>query len=413
MTPNVQIPTDANGSRAEPARTSPKPSVPGSRIERVEVDRVFVPFKQEIQWSAGRRPGTTRLVVRVHTADGTVGVGETICLLEFIEPVLIRTLIPLAVGEDAFDVERICRKAEGAGYYHHKRALVMALCGLEMALWDVIGKKAGLPLHQLWGGSYREDVPLVAYLQSGDPRHIAREAAGFVEQGYGTVKVKLGLGEDRDVELVKAVREAVGPRVKVRGDANGAWTVGTAKRLLRKLEAYDLEYVEQPLPLEDLPGHALLRKQSSVPIALDESAYTLQDVMAIVRQEAADVVLLDPHEAGGLLATRKAAAVCEAAGIPVTLHSGAELGVSLAAYLHLAASIPNLLLAIDNQTHNIAGDVVTDPVSAVRGTMRPPTGPGLGVRLDPERVRRHRADGIANPYLDPDRPGWFPTKPQY
>ena len=397
MTPAVQIVHDAAGSR----------------IERVEVDKVFVPFRQEVQWSAGRRPGTTRLVVRVHTADGTVGVGETICLLEFIEPVLVKTLVPLVVGEDAFDIERICRKAEGAGYYHHKRALVMALCGLEMALWDVVGKRAGLPLHKLWGGAYRDEIPLVAYLQSGDPRQIAREAAGCVEGGYGTVKVKLGCGEERDVELVRAVREAVGPRVKVRGDANGAWTIGTAKRILRKLEPFDLEYVEQPLPLDDLAGHAHLRKQFPVPIALDESAYTLQDVMAIVRAEAADVVLLDPHEAGGLLAARKAAAVCEAAGLPVTLHSGGELGVSQAAYLHLAAVLPNMLLAMDTQTPNIAGDVVADPPPIVRGTMRPPAGPGLGVTLDPDRVRRHRADGIANPYLDPARPGWFPTKPQY
>ena len=157
----------------------------------------------------------------------------------------------------------------------------------------------------------------------------------------------------------------------------------------------------------------MLRKQSAVPIALDESAYTLQDVMAILREEAADVVLLDAHEAGGLWAAKKAAAVCESAGIPVTLHSGGELGVSTAANLHLAASIPNMTLAVDTQYFNQTEDVVTEPFRHSRGMMRVPEGVGLGVELREDQLRALAADSIRNPYLDPARPGWFPVKPQY
>jgi glucarate dehydratase len=384
-----------------------------TRITAVRHAKVFVPFAHEVKWSGGTRPGTTRLIVSVETAGGVVGVGETICLLEFIEPVLAKTIAPLAVGEDACAVERLVRKVEGAGYYHHKRAMVMALAGLEMACWDVVGKAAGMPLCKVWGGPYRRRVPVAAYIQSDDPAHIAKEAAGAVARGFGTVKVKVGMGEQLDVELVRAVREAVGPAVKVRADANGAWTVGTAKRTLRKLEPFDLEYMEQPLPLEDLRGHAHLRQCTAVPIALDESAYTLQDVHAIVEAGAADVVLIDPHEAGGLLQARKQAAVCEAAGLPVTLHSGGELGVGTAAYLHLAATIPNLTLAIDLQYPNMSRDVLPARLPFEDGTMTPPTGPGLGVEPDPARVQAHLTDTIPNPYLDPSRPGWFATKPAY
>ena len=384
-----------------------------TRITRITCDKVFVPFLHEVEWSAGTRPGMTRLVVQVETADGTVGLGETICLLEFIEPVLRETIAPLALGEDACDIERLLRKVEGAGYYHHKRAMVMARAAVEMACWDIIGKQARMPLHRLWGGRYREGVPIIGYIHSARPDDAARQAAEFVARGFGTLKVKLGMGEALDIELIRAVREAAGATVKIRGDANGAWTIGTAKRQLRKLEPFDLEYCEQPLPLEDLAGHALLRRSCSTPIALDESAYTLQDVHAIIAAQAADVLVLDPHEAGGLIQARKQAALCEAAGLPVTLHSGGELGISMAAYLHFAVSVPNLTLAIDCQYPNMSADITAQRHAFADGTMTPPTAPGLGVELDREALARLATKEIPNPYLDPRRPEWFATKPAY
>lgn len=382
-------------------------------IQRISHTKVFIPFRHQIEWSAGTRPGITRLVVEVETSDGTIGLGETLCLLEFVEPVLEKTVIPLAVGEDACDIERLLRKVEGAGYYHHKRAMVFARAAVEMACWDIIGKKAQMPLCNLWGGRYRDRVPIIGYIQSAKPDDVAREAAEYAKRGFTTLKVKLGMGEALDVDLVRAAREGGGAAIKVRGDANGAWTIGTAKRQLRKLEPFDLEYVEQPLPLEDLTGHAHLRQACGIPIALDESAYTLQDVHAVIAAQAADVLVLDPHEAGGLLPARKAAAVCEAAGLPVTLHSGAECGISLAAYAHFAASVPNLTLAIDCQYPNLSADMISEPFDLGAGYLTPRTGAGLGVTVDPAAVAAHKTLEIPNPYLDPSRPSWFATKPSY
>jgi glucarate dehydratase len=384
-----------------------------TQITHVEYQKVFIPFHQTVEWGAGTRPGTTRLIVQAHTADGTVGVGETICLWEFVEPVLARTIIPLVLHEDACDIERLCKKVEGAGYYHHQRALVAALCGVEMALWDVIGKHAGMPLYKLWGGGYRSLIPLVGYVQAKQPEQAAEAAARFVAAGYQTIKVKIGMSPESDLAIVSATRAAIGSAVKLRADVNGAWTMGTAKRMLRKLEAYDLEYVEQPLPMDDLRGHAELRRQFSTPIALDESAYTMQDVLNIIRAEAADVLLLDPHQAGGLSRCRKAAAIAEAAGLPVTLHSGAELGFSTAAYLHLAATLPNLMLALDTQYSNQSDDLVTEPHLCAAGMMHVPAGVGLGRQLDAAKLARYQAEGIRDAYLDPAHPEWFPTKPQY
>jgi glucarate dehydratase len=241
---------------------------------------------------------------------------------------------------------------------------------------------------------------------------LAEQAKDAVAKGFRTIKLKLGIGQEDDIAIVAAVREAVGPRARIRGDANGAWTMATAKRQLRALERYDLEYIEQPLPLEDLAGAAELRRQISTPLALDESVFTLGDVANAICQRAADVLVLDPLKAGGLLPVRKAAAVAEAAGIPVTLHSGGEAGVGLAACLHLAATFPNLLFDVDCQYPNLSTDIIAEPFTFAP-YMAPPEGPGLGVELSRGMVHRLATDVISDPYLDPTKPEWFPCKPQY
>ncbi|MFO1313780.1 MAG: mandelate racemase/muconate lactonizing enzyme family protein [Burkholderiales bacterium] len=374
---------------------------------------VRVPVRTPMVWASGVRTGVTRLVVEIETAGGVVGWGETICLLDAIPAVLDNVVIPLAQGRTVDAVESFHRHVQGAGYYHHKRAAVMATCAVEMAMWDAFGKVCGQPLHRLWGGQWRTRIPLSAYLLQSDPVQVVADARAYREAGYETFKLKIGYDERSDVELTRLVREEIGADAPLRLDVNGAWTPGTAKRQCHKLLRYDPAYVEQPLELDDLAGHASLRASQPIPIALDESAYTLQDVGNIVRAQAADVILLDPHEAGGLWPTIKAAAIAESVGIPVTLHSGGELGLSQAAYLHLAASIPNLSLAIDNEIAHLAADVIARPFSVDRGALAVPQGPGLGVTLDHAAVERYAVNDIKGAYLDPRRPGWFPTKPAY
>ncbi|MFN8523497.1 MAG: mandelate racemase/muconate lactonizing enzyme family protein [Chloroflexota bacterium] len=383
------------------------------KIERVETTLVFVPFHSPHLWGSGRRPGITRIVLRLFTDAGVVGIGESICLLEFVQPVLEHTIIPLALGEDVHDIERIYRKVEGAGYYHHKRAMVAALCAIEMACWDAIGKGAGVPLFQLWGGAYRATIPLIRYLHVKPAAEMAYEAAAAVDNGYRTIKAKIGLDAGTDIEIVREIRAAVGPDVAVRGDVNGAWTPGTARRQLAKLEQYDLEFVEQPLVHDDLMGHAALRRVTRVPIAIDEGAYTQTDVLNVIRAEAADVVLLDPHESGGCWTARKSAAIAEAAGMPVGLHSGSELGISQAAYLHLAAATPNMSIAIDSGYAGLSDDVIATRHQIVDGGMTVPTGPGLGVELDLDKLAHYRTARIVDAYGDPQRPDWFTEKPAY
>ena len=383
------------------------------KIQTVRHWLVHVPFSTEVLWGSGRRGGTTRLVVEITTESGIKGYGETICLLDFIEPVLENVVAKLAIGRSIQDVEKLHRHVLGAGYYHHKRAAVMAINAVDMAMWDALGKHAGLPLHALWGGLYRDRVEIAAFLAAGSAQTMRDRTQAFKELGYRTFKVKLGLDEASDITTVRTAREVLGDGLALRADVNGAWAIGTAKRQLAKLAEYDLTYIEQPLELSDLTGHAHLRQSQAIPVALDESAYDLTDVGNIVRLGAADVILLDPHETGGLWPCIKAAAVAEASGIPVTLHSGGELGLSQAAYLHLAGSIPNMTIPIDCEYAYIGQDIVTERHALSAGSMPVPTGPGLGVEVDLDRLEQFRITHVPMAYLDDQRPGWFTEKPAY
>ena len=383
-----------------------------SKIAHVQHWLIRMPLAETILWGSGKRSGTTRLIVRLETDDGIVGWGETISLIDTVPAVFARIVAPLAVGYPITDVERFHRHVLGAGYYHHKRAAVMAIAAMEMAMWDALGKRAGLPLWALWGGCWRKRVEASAYIFVSDPARVRDTAQRFLDQGFSTFKIKIGVAKDSDIPLVEAVRSVVGA-CDIRADVNGAWTPGTAKRQLARLASFDLAYIEQPLELDDLIGHAALRQSQPIPIALDESAYTLADVGNIVRSEAADVVLLDPHEAGGLWQVIKQAAICESVGIPVTLHSGGELALSQSAYVHLAASIPNMTLAIDTEQTYLGGDIAPDGLRLEHGGFAVPERPGLGVTPDVALIEKYQVDSITGAYLDPDKPGWFPVKPAY
>ncbi len=387
-------------------------AIDAGRIARLDHWLVRMPFKDDIVWGSGRRSGTTRIVVRIETETGIVGWGETISLIDAVPAVLGHLVVPLAIGYDVGDAERFHRHVLGAGYYHHKRAAVMAASAVEMAMWDALGRAAGLPLHKLWGGRWRRRVEASAYLFVSDIHALKDAARAFLDQGHATFKVKIGVDERSDIALVEAVRAVIGD-LPLRADVNGAWTPGTARRQLHRLLPFDLAYVEQPLELEDLTGSAELRRCQPVPIALDESAYTLTEVGNIVRLGAADVVLLDPHEAGGLWQVVKQAAVCESVGIPVTLHSGGELALSQAAYVQLAAAIPNMNLAIDTEQTYLAGDIAPDAPRLADGGFTVSDAPGLGVTPDIDLLERYRVSRIEGAYLDPARRDWFPVKPAY
>jgi glucarate dehydratase len=337
------------------------------------------------------------VLVELVTDDGPTGIGEapvvwagsaaaTIALIE--------AVAPLVVGADPLDHDLVRRRlyAETGMAHLGTQGISWALSGIDTALWDLAGRIIGLPLHRLWGGAWRTRSGFHADLVPDAPEAMAEDARGRVAEGFRTLYLKVGFAPEQDEARVRAVREAVGDGPRLRIDANGAWSPGLAKRLLDRLAAYDLEYAEQPIPPGDPAELARLRARVAVPILAHESSLSVEGTLAVVRHGAADAVQLDPRFDAGIAGAHVAAQIADVAGLPALTHTFGELGVGTALMLQFHAAHRNLVL--DSQTYypNLTDDVIADGPLRFDGCfLEVPTGPGLGVELDPDRVAHYAA----------------------
>jgi muconate cycloisomerase len=260
----------------------------------------------------------------------------------------------------------------------------LARAGLEMALFDLVGKELGQPIYNLLGGLVRESVPLSYSIPFGEPEQMAAFGAERAAQGFRTLKVKVGQEPRRDLEAVRLVREAIGPDRRLRIDANMAWrSAKEAVPIIRAMEAYQPELVEQPLRPRELDAMAEIRRHVAVPIMADESVWNPRDAMEVIRRGAADVVNVYVSESGGLLPASRTFSLCELAGIPCMIGSMPEFGVGTAAQIHLGVAMTNL--GYDSDTCGVLyheADLLKAPLRLENGHAFPPAGPGLGVELD-------------------------------
>ena len=370
------------------------------RISEVRTTVITVPFTRPEVWARGARPCITSIILELVTDDGLVGLGE--CLGGAGAADAMKEFSRHLVGEDPFDlIERLRQRL------HLSNSWTM-FTAIEMALYDLQGKATGLPLYKLLGGAVHRRVPFMYYLLRDKPEVMAQEAAQAVRAGFPTIYIKVGIDVDEDLEAIRAVRAAIGPRTKFRIDPNESWTIGTAARIFRMIEPYDIELVEDPAPRQDYAGWRKLRASTSIPLAAQENAHTLTDIMTVIQEGAADVILIDPARNGGLSGMRRAAAIAEAAGLPVYLHSGGDLGIATSALTHVLATIPNNVLASQTYYQFMGGDVVVEKVdSFVEGCLVPSERPGLGVTLDAAKVARfhgiyERGEVVDNSYRRDD-----------
>lgn len=330
-------------------------------------------------------------LVFVDTDAGIVGLGEIASVFTRRGRLLARDvearLGPAVTGEDPFRIAYLVQKMDRA-----LDGVEEAKAGVEMALWDIVGKALDTPVYNLLGGKVRERIPLSYSIPFGEPKAMAEYALERVRAGHRTIKVKVGNAPALDLEAVQRVREAIGPEVRLRVDANMAWpTAKEAIRLIRAMEAWNLELVEQPLPAHDLDGMAEVRRAIGVPLMADESLRTPRDAMAVIRRGAADVANVYVTEAGGLLNASRIFTLCEAAGMPCMIGSMPEFGIGTAAQMHLGVAMTNL--GPDSDTCGVlyhAEDLLTRPLRIEGGYAYPPEGPGLGVEVDMAVVERWR-----------------------
>jgi L-alanine-DL-glutamate epimerase-like enolase superfamily enzyme len=258
--------------------------------------------------------------------------------------------------------------------------------GLETAAFDAISRSRSIPLAALLGGKPRA-VPLNALVSAEEPAEAARQAQEAVAQGFSTVKVKL-TGTSWDSEFLKAVREAVGPEIKLRADVNQGWSLEQATVMLAPLEPFDLEYVEQPV--SDLEALAKRRQGRGVHIAADEGVTDMMAAHRLLVGRAADVLVVKAARVGGLQEALSIVWIAEKRGAPAIITSSLETGVGIAASLHLAAASPPSPLAQGLATASLLEhDLLATPLPPTGGLLSPPQGPGLGVSLDMTALERY------------------------
>jgi muconate cycloisomerase len=369
------------------------------RIQAIEVIPIRAPRKEAVRSAGGSTPVTASEfgIVRILADDGTEGLGEISITSPKIGFSLChgarRLLVPPLLGQDARQLPRLLKVIDNTLQGELSAPYVRA--AFEMALLDLIGKAAGLPVYQLLGGRAREAVPLAWSIYQKAPPEMAEDAKAGLDAGFKAIKLKVGRQLADDVAAVAAVAQAVGLETPLRLDANMAWrTVPHALNSIAALAAEaTVAWVEQPLERHNLAGMALLRQRSGVPIMADESLQTLVDAYQVAQAGAADVFNVYVVEAGGLLAAGEIFAFASALDIPCILGSQAELGIGTAAAAHLGVAVSDLPYACETfGPLRYAHDIISPSVRIEKGLLYPPEGGGLGVTLDWAVVNEWRVE---------------------
>jgi L-alanine-DL-glutamate epimerase-like enolase superfamily enzyme len=359
------------------------------RITAVDTFIIDVPQKTPIAPYQSRYVATSRtgaLLVRLQTDAGHTGWGEAPQLMAFHDqkPFTGREaeqLRPKLLGRDATAIEALYADVGLTDPYLQS--------AVEMACWDALGKLCGQPLYRLLGGLYRDQIDVAACMGIRPPAEAAEIARGYVAMGIGTLKMKGGRRAEEDLAMVRAIREAAGDRLKLRVDPNTGYSPEAALQLARDFEPYELEYFEQPMPANLIDESARIRKLTKTPLALNESVTTLASVQEILARQAAEFILPDTYQCGGLWAVKLISDWSAAAGVKCIFHCAHDFGLKTAAMLHVVASSPNFPLANDCTYYGLTDDIITEPFVINQGRIAVPHGPGLGVTIDEAKLKKY------------------------
>ena len=362
-------------------------------------------FAYSQAWYRTRRS----LVVEIETADGTVGYGEAFGPPATNAALIEEVYAPLLRGRDARDRETLWLELYNAMRDHGRKGTALeALSAVDIALWDLLGKHFGVPCHRLAGRNYRARVAAYAtgfYRKraagslTGQAPLLVKEALGYVAAGFTALKVKIGFGVEDDVSVVRAVRAAVGPEVRLMVDANHGYDRAAAREVARRLEPLAIDWFEEPLVPEDQRGLGRFRRESPIPVAAGEAEFGRWGFAELLRRDAADIVQPDCCAAGGLTEALKIADLADAAHVRCIPHVWGT-GLAVAAALQMLAMIapcpPGLaprepLLELDRTWNPLREELnLTPPEVGAGMVFTIPAAPGLGFEPDRRVLDRYR-----------------------
>ncbi|MBI4194254.1 MAG: hypothetical protein HY526_04160 [Betaproteobacteria bacterium] len=368
------------------------------KITNVHCHRVTIPYRNPYRMAPGETRYKKQIIVLIETDGGITGVGETGVTLierggetqEAIYITIRKYFTPLLIGMDPFDIGLVIDRLEG--FNQGRTGFLCAKAAIDTALYDVMGKAVNRPAAKLLGGIHRTTFKVSRSLGVKTPEDMAEDAVRLKSMGYAMLTIKVGFDVKEDIERVAAVRDAVGSGYPLEVDVNGAYNVEVAIPTLRKMERYGIEAIEQPVPWWDLRGMREVRSALDTPITADESAWTPHDVANIARAEAADTICLKPVKNGGLFLSRRMAEMAEAAGMGVLMGSKHPLSPGTSAIIQFAAALPCVheVLGYGSPLERLADDICDPPLEMNKdGTVSLPEGPGLGVTVSEEKLRKY------------------------
>jgi D-galactarolactone cycloisomerase len=360
--------------------------------------RATIPTAGQVFSRSGVRNSRSTTLVQVDTDEGISGIGSASGNGELIEVIVGKVLKPLLIGMDPTQIEEVWDKAYVRGGHKEfgtRGVGVVALSGVDIALWDILGKVRGAPLYQLLGGKCRDKVPVYATaLYPEEPAKVAKRARTFAEQGFHGVKIKVGFDLDQDIQIVRAVRDELGKDFVVMTDANQGYTVDVALKASEAFAACGAFWLEEPLFVEDIAGHARLREKGKTPIAVGENLNTCYAFENFVVRGAVDFLQPDVARAGGITEVRKIAAMAAEHHVPLSFHTWGD-GIALAASVHLSAALKECVVMELDYTYNpLRAELLREPLEVENGFLVPPDKPGLGVELDSKAVEKFAFAGV-------------------
>jgi L-alanine-DL-glutamate epimerase-like enolase superfamily enzyme len=358
------------------------------KITDVEIFLFDIPLTSPFRIAIGEMTAANDLLVRVRTDQGVTGLGEACPFppitgeTQATNAAAAKAIREMIIGKDPLAIDDLVRLI---GPLVHSNP--SAVAAFDMAFFDILGQVAGLPLFRLLGGTksvFETDITTsIDTLEK-----MTAEAKGYADKGYKTLKVKVGLDADEDYARIAAIRDAVGPKVAVRIDANQGWTVPNAIYALRKMAPLNIQFCEQPVLASDVAGLRAVRAQSPIAIMADEALFGPADAVKLVRAEACDTFNIKLMKAGGILNAVRIAHVADAANMRCMVGCMLETNLALTAAAHVVASQANIVYAdLDGNSEHAANPIIGG-MTVKAGTLTLPETPGLGCDVDPAFVKK-------------------------
>ena len=369
------------------------------RIHDVKVLPIGHNLEKPIRWGSFEISVKGSVLVRVSTGEGIIGWGEAGFSSDFypmIKPIVDEILQPILIGRDPFEIEKIWEDMYRATHKWGRRGMeTYAISGVDIALWDIIGKACDKPVYKVLGG-YQDRIKAYFAPSLKEASVISKEVEAAVEDGFKAIKLRVGLGMDEDLEIVRSARQVAGDGVDLMVDANMAYDNKTALEMAKRFSDFDIRWLEEPILVESPEQYTreLSKLTSSVGIYIagGESLFTRYEFTEIIANHAVDIIQPDCTSVGGISEAKKIASMASAWNMPCVPHVAcSSLGiVNLAANLHLNGSISNsLFLSYDAYQSPIRKELVDEPIEAVDGHVTIPDKPGLGVEMDEQAVGKY------------------------